>query len=113
MSREPRPRRWSSSTRRRDMVIKRVEPTSCAKVAGLVYAILGVVAGVIVALIPLFREFVTGHPPRTAFGTFLGAGAIVVFPILYGVAGFVTALISAWLYNLVAGWVGGVEVDIQ
>jgi hypothetical protein len=41
-----------------------------------------------------------------------GAGATVAAPILYGVIGFVSTLIAAWLYNVIAGFVGGVEVDI-
>jgi hypothetical protein len=48
-----------------------------------------------------------------AFGALLGVGAIVVLPILYGCLGFVFTMLAAALYNLVAGWVGGVELDIQ
>ena len=43
----------------------------------------------------------------------LGVGAIVFFPILYGCMGFVATLIGAWLYNVVAGLVGGIEMDLQ
>jgi hypothetical protein len=32
----------------------------------------------------------------------MGLGAIVAFPILYGVMGFISAWIGAWLYNLIA-----------
>jgi hypothetical protein len=42
-----------------------------------------------------------------------GVGAIIVLPILYGCGGFIGAAISAWLYNLIAGAVGGVEVDVR
>jgi hypothetical protein len=31
---------------------------------------------------------------------------------LYACLGFVMSLLTAALYNLVAGWVGGVEVDV-
>ena len=42
-----------------------------------------------------------------------GIAAIIVFPILYACIGFVMTLIMAALYNLVAGMVGGVEIDVQ
>jgi len=29
------------------------------------------------------------------------------------VLGFVMSLVAAWLYNLVAGMVGGIELDVQ
>jgi hypothetical protein len=32
---------------------------------------------------------------------------------MYGIGGFVMTLIGAWLYNVVAELVGGIEVDIR
>jgi hypothetical protein len=43
----------------------------------------------------------------------MGAGAIIFLPIMYGVFGGIFAAIGAFVYNLVAGWVGGLEVDIS
>jgi hypothetical protein len=43
----------------------------------------------------------------------VGIGAIIIFPILYGCIGFVATLVAAWLYNVVAGLVGGIEMEIQ
>jgi hypothetical protein len=43
----------------------------------------------------------------------MGFGAIIIFPIFYGIIGGVFAAIGAVIYNLVAGWVGGLEVDIS
>jgi len=42
---------------------------------------------------------------------FMGAGAIVIMPIFYGVLGFIGTLIMASLFNLVVGITGGIEVD--
>ena len=39
--------------------------------------------------------------------------AEVSFPVGYGVLGFVTSLIGAWLYNILASVVGGIELDVQ
>src|SRR5439155_8035427 len=34
-------------------------------------------------------------------------------PFFYGAIGFVFGALWAWIYNLVAGWVGGIEIDLQ
>jgi hypothetical protein len=47
------------------------------------------------------------------FRMFFGAGAIVLLPICYGVIGGISGALGAVIYNLVAGWVGGLEVDIS
>ena len=46
-------------------------------------------------------------------GAGLGMGAIVAFPIFYGLIGVVSGLVTAGLYNLVAGMTGGLEIDVQ
>ncbi len=43
----------------------------------------------------------------------MGFGAIIFFPICYGLIGGIFAALGAVIYNLVAGWVGGLEVDIS
>jgi hypothetical protein len=89
------------------MVIRRVGALSCAKIAGLLYLILGFVFG---ACISLFAVIGSGLFPDGG-STFFGAGAIVILPIFYGVGGFLGTLLMASLFNLVAGITGGVEVD--
>ena len=47
----------------------------------------------------------------------MAAGVFVVMglaaPVMYGVFGFIFGIISAALYNLVARWVGGIEVEVD
>ena len=99
------------------MVIKRVGPLSCAKIAGTLYAILGLIIGGIFSLIGMAGAFAStdssNSPFGPMFGAIMGVGAIIVFPILYGVAGFIGSLIAAGLYNMLAGLVGGVQIDVQ
>ncbi|MGC2129493.1 MAG: hypothetical protein WA629_05275 [Candidatus Aquilonibacter sp.] len=84
-----------------------------ALMAGVLYALLGVIAG-----------FFEGLAAMTAGSFFSGYGmpsfgplSIVLFPILFAVflfvAGFLYGLIGGALYNLVAGWIGGVEVQLE
>jgi hypothetical protein len=95
------------------MVIKRVGPLSCAKISGTLYAVLGLVLGGIFSLIALAGGFGSTDSNATRVGTMVGVAAIFIFPILYGCIGFVATLIGAGLYNIVAGLVGGVELDVQ
>jgi hypothetical protein len=43
----------------------------------------------------------------------MGVGFIIIFPIIYAVMGFVTGAIGALIYNLVAKWIGGIEVEVE
>ena len=95
------------------MVIKRIGPVSCAKIAGTLYAILGLFFGGIFSLVALAGGFASNTSGAAGVGALVGVGSIVIFPILYGGLGFVSSLIGAWLYNVLAGMVGGVEIDVQ
>ena len=46
-------------------------------------------------------------------GAFFGVGSIILFPIAYGIMGFIGGLITAVLYNILAGFVGGIEMELQ
>jgi transmembrane protein DUF3566 len=95
------------------MIIKRIGPLSVAKLTGMLYAILGLIFGGIFSLIALAGGLASNTDGGAGIGAILGVGAVIAFPILYGLIGFVATLIGAWLYNVAAGVVGGVEVDIQ
>ena len=92
------------------MVIRRVGPLSFAKVTAVLYALMGLIFGAIISLISLANVVPKEAGPM---GMLFGAAAIVAIPIFYGVLGFIVSLIAAALYNLVAGWVGGIELDTQ
>jgi len=101
------------------MTINRVGPVSCARIAGVIYAALGLLIGGLFSLFALlgmaFRGAELGrgqNPLAPLTGAVIGIGAVIAFPIFYGVMGFVFAWIGAWLYNLVASRVGGIEIDI-
>lgn len=97
------------------MVITRVGPLSCAKIVGTLYAIVGLAVGALFSLFSMLSGLVSkssdGFGPGVGFA--LGAGAIVAFPLLYGGMGFLTTLLGAWLYNLLAGVVGGIEMEVE
>ena len=93
------------------MIIKRIDPMSCAKITGVLYAILGLIGGAFVSLFAMVGA--TFSPSSSGMGVLFGVGAIIVFPIFYGVIGFLSSLIGAWLYNVLAGMVGGVRIEVE
>jgi hypothetical protein len=95
------------------MVIRRVGALSCAKVAGVLYLILGFVFGAFISLFAAGGSMFADTPASGLGGMIFGAGAIVILPICYAVFGFVMTLIMASLFNLVVGMTGGIEVDIS
>jgi hypothetical protein len=88
------------------MQIKRVGPKSLGRVFALTYAILGFIGGLFFFVTTLFTQTQGG---ALAFGI----GAVIAFPVLYGVMGFVGGAVFAWLYNVVAKRVGGIEIETE
>ena len=81
-------------------VIKVIGVLSVAKIAGAIAALVGLVFGIPFAVVTYF----TGSTWQVV--------AAVALPLLYGAVGFVGGALYAWLYNVVSGWVGGIEVDL-
>jgi hypothetical protein len=100
------------------MVISKIGVFSLGKVMGVTYALLGLLIGGIVALISLLGAgLISGADEGGAAPAFVsamfGVGAVVIAPIAYGLMGFVSGLIGALIYNVVAGMIGGVELDVS
>ncbi|HVZ20875.1 MAG TPA: hypothetical protein VG871_07430 [Vicinamibacterales bacterium] len=76
--------------------------------------------GAIVALISLAGAGFATAAARDAgaqnagiFAAVFGVGAVIFLPIFYGLIGLVSGALTAALYNLFAGMVGGIEIDVQ
>jgi hypothetical protein len=82
---------------------------SCAKVSGILYALIGLIVGALFSFVALIGAAI-GNSPE---GMLFGIGAIILMPIFYGVLGFVGGAIAAWLYNIIVGWIGGIEVEFE
>jgi len=98
------------------MILKRIGPLSLAKVCGIIYVVVGFIVGGFVSLFALmgvFANSMMNEGPGAFLGLFFGVGAIIILPIFYGVLGFIGGALMAWLYNIFAGLVGGVELDLQ
>ena len=98
------------------MLIKRIEPVSLGKILGVLYAIGGLVVGLLFALMSLVIPGFANAPEQQTFpgwSLLFGVGAVVILPIFYGVLGFVGGIIGAALYNGLSKFVGGVVIQVE
>ncbi|MDH3628421.1 MAG: hypothetical protein OES25_12325 [Acidobacteriota bacterium] len=97
------------------MVLKSLGVLSCAKITGALYAVLGLIGGAFFALFSLLGAGVAAsQSDGGAFiGMLFGVGAIIFLPLFYGVMGFVMGALTAFVYNIVAGFAGGVEMELE
>jgi hypothetical protein len=94
-------------------VVKRIGPSSAFKIGLVLYGFMGLILGSLFSLVGLVgASFARGASPPFV-GALFGAGAIIILPIFYGIIGGIFAALSALIYNLVASWVGGLELDIS
>ena len=109
------------------MKLRRIGVLSSAKISALVCAIIGVFLGIMFILPALIFGSSLSAIPSTDILTATGADPLgffallatlgmfmaVAFPIVLAIMGFITGAIFALIYNLVAGWVGGYEVEFE
>jgi len=98
-------------------VIREIGVLSLGKVAGIIYACIGLIVGVIVALVSMLGGFAglagEGGAAAGFIGMVLGAGAVFILPIFYGVLGALIGMLVAVIYNVAARLVGGIEITID
>ena len=91
--------------------IKSVGVLSCAKVMGAVYGAMGLLAIPICIVIGL-ASLATGEKEGA-----IGAVGMIILgifaPVFYGAMGFVFGALTAWVYNLMAKWLGGIQIELQ
>ncbi len=91
--------------------VKRLGVLSVANVSAIVSAIVGLIARLLMTLFSALASAFGGDFDPMGFG--LGFFGIILFPILYGVLGWIGGVICAALYNLGARWVGGIQVELE
>jgi len=97
------------------MQLKRIGPFSLARLAAGLYGAIGLFLGACFAIAALVGMTIA-HEASDAnplVGVVFGVGAIVFLPLIYGVLGALMALVIAALYNLLAGWLGGIELTLE
>lgn len=79
---------------------------------GKIYAVIGAIMGVIMGIMmAAFGAMMTAVPGVAGIGVGFGLLSIIILPIMYAIGGFIMGIITAFIYNIVAGWVGGIKVN--
>ncbi len=110
---------------------KHLDPISVGKVTGIVAAILGLINGILASLalqaisgliggiigsVPIVGASAaaqTGATQASALLAGLSGTAIIAFPILGLIIGFLGGIIGAIIYNLTASIIGGIHVEMN
>ena len=96
-----------TSTRR----IKRFAPLQLGKILAAMYGLMGLLVTPFFLIASLIPSQLSGSQHTGMMA--LGAGFALLFPIFYAAMGFVLGALSAWVYNLVVRWTGGIEVEVE
>jgi len=96
--------------------IRRFGVMSVAKISGAIGLIMGLIMGIFAALMMLVG-FSAGP---AAGGLGMGSGGIfaaiiafIVVLVTYAVVTFLWGAVAAFVYNLAAGWFGGIEFEAE
>ena len=100
-----------------NLKLKRIAPLPAGKMLAALYGLLSVLIIpfmlVAMSVASLAARNSGGSAPTFPLMLGMGVGFMILLPVLYAVMGFVFGVISAWLYNLLAGWIGGFEFDFE
>ena len=92
-------------------VVKRIGKFSALKVGFVVYALFGLLAGLVCSGFA-FAGMPFGLEARIGFKGILSLLPLILCPLFYGIIGAIVTFIVALIYNLASHWAGGLEVDI-
>ena len=83
--------------------ISRIEPVQLGKIFAVTYAVFSIIFVPFIAIAMLMDSDESGS----------GVLIIVGVTIGYMVLGFIGGVIGAFIYNLAAKWIGGIEIEIE
>lgn len=90
------------------VILKRIGVLSLAKVETVLMAFVGLIFGIYYATIMASSGELAGLSGGLRFLII-----IIISPIIYAIVGFIAGAVGAFLYNLVARWLGGIEIDFE
>lgn len=102
------------------MVVKRVGVLSLAKLQAVIGVGIGLVVGIPLGLIMMIfgAAIMSMGSGSDAAGGGIGMGVVGLFymiglPIMYGVIGFIGGAVTALIYNVASGVLGGLEMELE
>lgn len=92
-------------------ILTKIDIMSTAKIYAVMTAVSGLIMGIMLALMNYFFPTATIEQEVAYFP--FGWSAIVIFPIMYGIIGFLAGALMAWLYNTLSAKIGGIKLEIK
>jgi hypothetical protein len=93
--------------------LRSVGVLSVAKVSGIFYGAMGLLFVPFFLLFSMIAAVAGKQTGAPAFPAAIGVVLALIMPILYAGFGFLFGALGAFVYNLVAGWIGGIEMELQ
>jgi hypothetical protein len=91
--------------------LKKIGVLFLAKLQAVIMAFVGLIAGILYSFGGAIYDVLTTGSVNS--GTALAFLALIGMPIVSATFGFIVGAIGAFLYNSVAGWFGGIEMDFE
>jgi hypothetical protein len=91
--------------------VKRIGVLQTAKITAVMYFLISLVFLIPFGLIMMIAGSAQGGPGIAE--AFFGGIFLIFMPIVYAVMGFVFVAIGCLFYNLVAKYVGGIEIELE
>ena len=99
------------------MKLRHVKALSAGKMLGVPGAGVGLCVGVVFCVINavfvMAWRGASGLAGSDISNLVLGIVSVVGMPVLYGLAGLLLGLLLAFLYNVVAARIGGLEIELE
>lgn len=96
--------------------IQKIDIWSAAKTLGALYAILGFLLGAITTSKSIILLTKLGMPPGLSLSgmvsVIVSVGAVIIFPIAYGLFGGIIVALVAFFFNLVSNYLGGIKIEL-
>jgi hypothetical protein len=99
-----------------NLKLKNIAPLQAGKMLGAFYGLLSLVfvPFVLVAMaIGGMAAHNTGNTTPMPFMFGMGIGFAIFLPVMYAILGFVFGALGAWIYNLLAKWIGGLDLEFE
>jgi hypothetical protein len=115
----PAPTGYDVSMQNRLRTIRRVDLASAFKLGAALGALLWALFGLLLVMFGSIISSMAAAASQRGTGLTMAGGVVgsfifylILIPV-YAIMGGIGAVVYAFLYNLVAGWVGGLQVEID
>jgi len=85
------------------VILKKLDILSVAKVLGVISSLFGLIIGISYLIL-----YQIGMPIAD-----VGIIGLIIFTIFYGIIGFIAGALGALIYNVIADWIGGIEIELK